>query len=40
MYELIFGLNMLMVKNFVNLFVVVVGFVEIIMGIVVRLREV
>lgn len=40
MYELIFGLNMLMVKKFVNLFVVVVvGFVEIIMGIVVRLRE-
>lgn len=31
---------MLMVKNFVNLFVVVVGFVEITMGTVVRLREV
>lgn len=40
MHESILGLNMLMVKNFVNLFVVVVGFVEITMGTVVRLREV
>lgn len=39
MHESILGLNMLMVKNFVNLFVVVVGFVEITMGTVVRLRE-
>lgn len=40
MHESILGLNMLMVKKFVNLFVVVVGFVEITMGTVVRLREV
>lgn len=40
MHESILGLNMLMVKKFVNLFVVVVvGFVEITMGTVVRLRE-
>lgn len=40
MHESILGLNMLMVKIFVNIFVVVVGFVEITMGTVVRLREV